>query len=374
MEKIHNRWISLLVVAGILLMLTTNCKKKEDTNNSVPHANAPGLTIDSVSSVTGTSAVVMADITSQGSSAVILYGLCWSTSENPTNADSHTASTPDTSITELFSTTLSGLDTNTRYFVRAYATNSAGTGYSAQVSFTTLPGVMETIISIDSLKNWYNAYHLTDTLKITPDFIVEGVVSANDESGNIYKNLYFQDNTGGIKISLDLTNLYEYYHVGQKVRIRCKDLYLGLYGTAIQIGYPNNGTIGRIPVSMISSHVLIEGLPGFPPQPVVINIGHLPDLNNLTSLLVAINSVTFPEAGQPFVEGSNPTSRAVADSAGNVSSLVVYTSQYANFRYVLLPAGAGTLQGILTVYNGTFEILVRDTNDLINFHVVKKFH
>ncbi|MCX6245829.1 MAG: DUF5689 domain-containing protein [Bacteroidetes bacterium] len=360
--------IYLLSISGVVLMLSNGCKKKEDNDNPAPVSQVPTVTTDTVSNITQTTATSGGNITSQGSSSINVRGVCWSTSINPVASDLHTT---DGNGTGTFTSSITGLNPNTLYYARAYATNSAGTGYGNQVSFTTQQG---TLIGIDSLKNWFYAYHQSDTLKITPDFIVEGIVSANDESGNIYKNLYFQDNTGGICISLDQTNLYTSYPVGQKIHIKCKDLYIGIYGTAIQIGYPYNGLIGRIPIVMIPSHLFTDGLPGLPPLPVVMNVGHLPGLNNLTSLLVAINSVTFPEAGQPFVVGYGSTSRAIADSVGNVSSLVAYTSPFATFSQTLLPSGVGTLQGILTVYNGQFEMIVRDTTDLINFHTLKKFH
>jgi hypothetical protein len=62
-------------------------------------------------------------------------GVCWSTSPNPTTADSYTI---DGTGTGTFVSILSGLTPNTLYYVRAYATNSVGTAYGNEVSFTTL--------------------------------------------------------------------------------------------------------------------------------------------------------------------------------------------------------------------------------------------
>jgi uncharacterized protein (TIGR02145 family) len=71
------------------------------------------------------------EITWDGGSPIIHSGLCWSTSPNPTIADNKT---PDGTVW------LSGLNEGTTYYVRAFATNSAGTAYGNQESFTTLPG------------------------------------------------------------------------------------------------------------------------------------------------------------------------------------------------------------------------------------------
>jgi len=62
-------------------------------------------------------------------------GVCWSSSQNPTIGNSHTR---DGSGTGRFTSYITGLKNNTRYYVRAYATNINGTAYGNQQSFTTL--------------------------------------------------------------------------------------------------------------------------------------------------------------------------------------------------------------------------------------------
>lgn len=95
----------------------------------------PTLTTDTISSITGNSAVGGGDVTVQGGAAVTARGICYSTSANPTVSDSKTA---DGKGMGAFVSKLTGLMGNTTYYVRAYATNSAGTGYGPQVSFKTL--------------------------------------------------------------------------------------------------------------------------------------------------------------------------------------------------------------------------------------------
>jgi uncharacterized protein (TIGR02145 family) len=77
----------------------------------------------------------MSDLTvSRFRSDVTVRGVCWSTDENPTIAS---VKTNDGSGTGSFSSTLSGLATNTKYYLRAYATNNTGTGYGNEISFIT---------------------------------------------------------------------------------------------------------------------------------------------------------------------------------------------------------------------------------------------
>ena len=97
----------------------------------------PTLYTTAVSSITSTTASSGGNITSDGGATVTARGVCWSTSANPTIANSITN---DGSGTGTFSSSITGLTINTTYYyVRAYATNSAGTAYGNSISFTTIP-------------------------------------------------------------------------------------------------------------------------------------------------------------------------------------------------------------------------------------------
>jgi uncharacterized protein (TIGR02145 family) len=100
-----------------------------------PVANTPSVaTGASVTAITTTSATVSGSVISDGGAAVTARGVCWSTSANPTTSGTCAASGSGTGG---FTVTITGLTPNTSFFARAYATNSAGTGYGAQVLFTT---------------------------------------------------------------------------------------------------------------------------------------------------------------------------------------------------------------------------------------------
>ena len=94
----------------------------------------PTVTTDVVSNITANTASCGGDVTSNSGAIVTARGVCWSTSQNPTISDNHTT---NGSGNGSFSSYITGLMPNTTYYVRAYATNSAGTGYGTQKSFTT---------------------------------------------------------------------------------------------------------------------------------------------------------------------------------------------------------------------------------------------
>ena len=105
--------------------------------------SVPTLTTTAMSSITTTTAASGGTISASGGAAVTARGVCWNTTGTPTTADSKTT---DGTGTGVFTSSLTGLSGNTTYYVRAYATNSAGTAYGNQISFTTAPFIGQFIM------------------------------------------------------------------------------------------------------------------------------------------------------------------------------------------------------------------------------------
>jgi starch-binding outer membrane protein SusE/F len=98
----------------------------------------PTLTTTAITLITGTTATGGGNVTVEGGSSVTARGVCYGTNHNPTVSDSKTS---DGVGTGAFTSSLTGLAGLTTYYVRAYATNTVGTGYGPEVSFTTLISV-----------------------------------------------------------------------------------------------------------------------------------------------------------------------------------------------------------------------------------------
>ncbi len=77
-------------------------------------------------------------------------GVCWSTSTNPTIADAHTS---DGTGLDEFESSISGLSKNTRYYIRAYATNSTGTAYGEEKNFNT-PNQLYNMLDFDGANDY----------------------------------------------------------------------------------------------------------------------------------------------------------------------------------------------------------------------------
>ena len=118
-----------------------------NASNSITPSTVASLATTTATSITLTTAVSGGNITIEGGGFIISRGVCWSTTANPTIADSHTT---DGSGTGSFSSSITGLTANTIYHVRAYATNAVGTAYGNDVTFEsghTIPIVTTTAVS-----------------------------------------------------------------------------------------------------------------------------------------------------------------------------------------------------------------------------------
>jgi len=94
------------------------------------------VTTQAVTSITETTATGNGNITDVGDSAVSAWGICWDTATGPTTSDDKAAGTGD-GTAGAFTASLTGLTAGTLYYAKAYATNTEGTVYGAEVEFTT---------------------------------------------------------------------------------------------------------------------------------------------------------------------------------------------------------------------------------------------
>jgi len=125
--------ISLLVSFAIFLKSCTDDPELPTVRTFAP------------SEITRNTVIASGQVLYDGGSPVLGKGFCWSIYQNPDFTDYFTAVGEGAGP---FSAEVTGLTPNTRYYIRAYATNSIGTAFGEEISFTTAPVVLGTIATV----------------------------------------------------------------------------------------------------------------------------------------------------------------------------------------------------------------------------------
>lgn len=130
-SNMKTNYFRFSIACIMLFFVIIGCSKNDNSNKP---ASIPTVTTLVITNVTQTSAQSGGNISNDGGAAVNTRGICWSINANPTINDFKTS---DSSGTGSFNSNISGLQPNTQYHVRAYATNNAGTAYGQDLVFTT---------------------------------------------------------------------------------------------------------------------------------------------------------------------------------------------------------------------------------------------
>lgn len=198
-------------------------------------------------------------------------------------------------------------------------------------------------------------------------FIVKAVVVSSDQGGNCYKYLTIQDETGGIEISIDRSGIYNDYPVGQTIYLDCRGLIVGDYHNKYQIGWKYSGSVGRINANALDRYLHKDGVPDLT-NPIIANPIEVTGANELNAenvnCLVKLSDCTFDSKydGQQLADNDFTMDREVYV---NGQSITVRTSNYANFRNIVIDASRHyCLYGILTVYNSEYQLALRTKEDV----------
>jgi N-acetylneuraminic acid mutarotase len=194
--------ISVIV---ILLFGTTiylpSCKKE---------ATPPIVITTIVSDITKTTASIGGTVTSDGGSEIIVFGVCWSTSPNPTVSSNKTSYNAGIGS---YTSMITGLTENTTYYVRAYATNSAGTSYGNEISFktnqvnkgSTVPTLTTTIVTSITSTSAISGGNITDDGG--GDITSRGIYWNRTPDSDIYPDEVTTDGSGTGSFVSNLSNL-----------------------------------------------------------------------------------------------------------------------------------------------------------------------
>ncbi|KXX70302.1 endonuclease [Flammeovirga sp. SJP92] len=227
-------------------------------------------------------------------------------------------------------------------------------------------------MSIADLKAMHSGRD-NDTTGIPEDVVIVGQVISDDEAGNIYKELYIQDKTGGILIRLDKAPLYSTYRLGQQVGIICDDLVLGSYGGNVQLGIPSlyNGApaAGRVPGPLMEQYMFTGTVDSI--EAITASVKEIQE--NSSAYLgrkVRINNITSTDnTGTTYADAENETTQNRYFNDGTTSSdIILRNSGFSDFAGDKIPEGAGTMYAIVGTFNGTPQLLINNpATDMVDF-------
>lgn len=223
-------------------------------------------------------------------------------------------------------------------------------------------------ITISELRTQNAAATENTPIIITKDQVLKAVITGNDESGNIFKKIYLQDETGAIEMGVDQNSVYNYYPVGQTVYIDLNGLSISVFGGEQQLGHPE-GYLFRTPWEDFKKHVSKDKWENLDKiKPIVLDdisiVNAAP--NEYKFKLVQFTGVTFKNGGKGiFAPETDYGEEYITDSHGN--TIMIRTSSYANFAGNGLPEGKGNVTGILGRFKGTWQLTLRTANDVSDF-------
>lgn len=258
---------------------------------------------------------------------------------------------------------------------------SISTMSACKKTFDQPPGPSDVNLVANTTIATLKALHTTSGMndQITTDIIISGIVTANDRSGNLYKQLFIQDTTGAIQVLLDASSLYGTYPVGRRIFVRCKGLTVTDYHGTMELGILANvggaNSVQGIPGSLIGKYI-VGGSINNPVTPLLVTQADLGTnmQNRYINALIELDGYEFAATDTANTYGDtstykNTVNRTIKNCTGG--TLLVRNSAYANFASVKIPKGNGNIVSIYTIYKSTptstntdKQLLLRDTSDV----------
>ncbi|WP_452220603.1 DUF5689 domain-containing protein [Lacinutrix salivirga] len=249
--------------------------------------------------------------------------------------------------------------------------------FSAPNLTVTEPTLDGPITDIDAVLGAYNQEGELITYDGENNLYMEGYVISSDEGGNWFKSLVLQDKpespTAGIVIQLDVNPLFTRYEFGRKVYINLKGLSVAEDNGVIQIGRAAGNELERISEPMVNN-VVLRSAEVATIVPKEVTIADFSD--ELESQFIRLTNMQF---NRNDVLGEDPKTFASEDddqfdgernleSCVEGGSVILSTSTFSDFKSLLLPAGQGSIDAILTrdFFDDFYTIYLNSPED-INF-------
>lgn len=209
--------------------------------------------------------------------------------------------------------------------------------------------------------------------KIEDNINITAKVTANDQTGNLYKFFYIEDETGGIRVNINMTrlNLDKRFQVGRMVTINLKNLYIAKVNGEYQLGGLYQNRLGQVETGDIYKHFFATDYPVTNIKATERTLSTL-DASDV-GRWVKINDLQFisEDLGKTFAEGGKGTNRTLEDCSGK--RIILRTNGLANFgdtktkllaNNVEVETGKGDVYAILSVYKDEYQLLITKLRDI----------
>ncbi len=175
------------------------------------------------------------------------------------------------------------------------------------------------------------------------------VVTADEQNGNLYRNIYVQDHTGAIQLRLQNPGgLYQ----GDSIRVYLPGTVLSSFSGMLQLD------------SVDVDNNVVKQATNVVKLPTLVTIPQI--TSAMQGMLIRLDSVEFSEAqlGMDYADavGQQTQNRDLVDCAGN--SVLVRTSGYANFAGDELPFGRGSFVAVVGQFNTDMQLFIRNVNEV----------
>lgn len=229
----------------------------------------------------------------------------------------------------------------------------------------------------DASKNGNDYSTVVGTKEDGTDYIIKGRIVSNTETGNIYKYVMVEDGTACMAFSVDNSKLYETVRgdYGAVIAVNVTGLSLGTYRNNLICGVTTEGYDypARIPKAKWEELAIPQEVPD--PSKVVPYDVTIADVlnykNNTTEMLtwqnrlVKFDDVHFTTPGLTYATAGTNVSRYFADAAGK--QIILRNSGSSKWWWEVMPAGTGSITGILGYYSRDWQMQLNDLEGVQGF-------
>lgn len=233
--------------------------------------------------------------------------------------------------------------------------------------------------TISQIKELYTSGE--NPVQVNSNLVVKGYVISSDREGNYFREFYIQDKpenpTAGIKVFLNLNDIYNKYNKGREIYIRLKYIYIGETNSGdgiITIGgkvkQRDTRELESISRNQAENHIFRSPTT----ETIVPKTVSLSDLDNLThiSTFVKIENAFFSGevVGKSYIDPTEDfdTKRQIDACQGlGIVSTFLETSAFASFANNNLPEGGGAINAVVSKdFNGDFTVLILNSASDVN--------